>query len=88
MAFNKVEEGEWNVLHALGDGRYRKQGGGGKGRLDRGPMADLRLDSPLPWDHIDTGISKIWLKTDLQRALEVRKTFNDWFACPFNFLPY
>lgn len=27
------------------------------------------LDTPLPWDHIDTGISKQWLKEDLQRAL-------------------
>ncbi len=27
------------------------------------------LDAPLPWDHIDTGISKGWLKEDLQRAL-------------------
>lgn len=45
-------------------------GGGGKGRLDRGALADTRLDAPLPWDHIDTGISKTWLKTDLQRALE------------------
>jgi radical SAM family uncharacterized protein/radical SAM-linked protein len=27
------------------------------------------LDTPLPWDHIDTGISKQWLKDDLQRAL-------------------
>jgi radical SAM family uncharacterized protein/radical SAM-linked protein len=28
------------------------------------------LDAPLPWDHIDTGIDKQWLKTDLQKALE------------------
>ncbi|MEH1874145.1 TIGR03960 family B12-binding radical SAM protein [Nostoc sp.] len=28
------------------------------------------LDIPLPWDHIDTGIDKKWLKEDLQRALE------------------
>lgn len=28
------------------------------------------LDSPLPWDHIDTGIDKNWLKADLQKALE------------------
>ncbi|MGI2902421.1 TIGR03960 family B12-binding radical SAM protein [Tolypothrix sp. VBCCA 56010] len=27
------------------------------------------LDTPLPWDHIDTGIDKKWLKEDLQRAL-------------------
>ncbi|MGJ3247801.1 MAG: TIGR03960 family B12-binding radical SAM protein [Elainellaceae cyanobacterium] len=25
---------------------------------------------PLPWDHIDTGIDKEWLKADLDRALE------------------
>jgi radical SAM-linked protein len=28
------------------------------------------LDDPLPWDHLDTGIDKQWLKDDLQRALE------------------
>ncbi|MDJ1177232.1 TIGR03960 family B12-binding radical SAM protein [Roseofilum capinflatum] len=28
------------------------------------------LDQPLPWDHIDTGISKTWLKEDLKRALQ------------------
>jgi radical SAM family uncharacterized protein/radical SAM-linked protein len=28
------------------------------------------LDAPLPWDHLDTGIDKQWLKEDLQRALE------------------
>ena len=28
------------------------------------------LDAPLPWDHLDTGIDKAWLKEDLQRALE------------------
>jgi radical SAM family uncharacterized protein/radical SAM-linked protein len=28
------------------------------------------LDRPLPWDHIDSGIDKSWLKEDLKRALE------------------
>lgn len=28
------------------------------------------LDAPLPWDHLNTGIDKEWLKADLQRALE------------------
>ncbi|MDJ0716930.1 MAG: TIGR03960 family B12-binding radical SAM protein [Prochloraceae cyanobacterium] len=28
------------------------------------------LDAPLPWDHINSGIEKKWLKEDLQRALE------------------
>ena len=27
-------------------------------------------DAPLPWDHINTGIDKSWLKEDLNRALE------------------
>lgn len=68
--YRQVDNGEWDVLEKTGDERYRGQGGGGKGRLDRGVMADNRLDAPLPWDHIDTGITKFWLKTDLQRALE------------------
>jgi len=28
------------------------------------------LDTPLPWDHINSGIKKEWLKEDLKRALE------------------
>jgi hypothetical protein len=66
----QVEGGNWDVMEKLGDANYRKQGGGGKGRVDRGEFKDERLDAPLPWDHINTGISKEWLKTDLQRALE------------------
>lgn len=31
---------------------------------------DALLDAPLPWDHLDTGIDKRWLKEDLQRALD------------------
>ncbi len=30
----------------------------------------MPTDKPLPWDHLDTGIDKKWLKEDLQRALE------------------
>ncbi|KAG2437314.1 hypothetical protein HXX76_005971 [Chlamydomonas incerta] len=68
--YRQVETGEWDVLEALGDERFRGQGGGGRGRLDRGVLADDRLNMPLPWDHVDTGIAKWWLKADLQRALE------------------
>lgn len=68
--YRQVNNGEWDVMENIGDARYRGQGGGGKGRVDRGSLADSRLDAPLPWDHIDTGISKWWLKTDLQKALE------------------
>lgn len=28
------------------------------------------LDVPLPWDHLNTGIDKEWLKQDLQKALQ------------------
>jgi radical SAM family uncharacterized protein/radical SAM-linked protein len=31
---------------------------------------DNLYDGPLPWDHLDTGINKQWLKEDLQKALE------------------
>jgi len=68
--YRQIDQGEWDVMEKLGDENYRKQGGGGKGRIDRGQFADDRLNAPLPWDHINTGISKEWLKTDLQRALE------------------
>jgi radical SAM family uncharacterized protein/radical SAM-linked protein len=30
---------------------------------------DAALDRPLPWDHINTGIDKTWLKQDLEKAL-------------------
>jgi len=30
---------------------------------------DVALNTPLPWDHIDTGIDKGWLWADLQRAI-------------------
>lgn len=43
------------------DWKYR-QVDQGKGQPD--------LDAPLPWDHLDTGINKAWLKQDLARALE------------------
>jgi len=68
--YRQVDDGEWDVMENLGDERFRGQGAGGKGRVDRGTMADARLDAPLPWDHIDTGIAKWWLKSELQKALE------------------
>lgn len=34
----QVADGEWDVMGAIGDPRFRGQGGGGKGRLDRGPL--------------------------------------------------
>ena len=37
--YRQVENGEWDVLEAVGDARFRGQGGGGKGRVDRGLLA-------------------------------------------------
>ncbi len=42
----------------------------GEWNIMEGSHAPQRLDRPLPWDHIDTGIDKKWLKEDLQRAME------------------
>ncbi|MGF1674121.1 MAG: TIGR03960 family B12-binding radical SAM protein [Rivularia sp. (in: cyanobacteria)] len=41
----------------------------GEWNVMSGSSVDERLDHPLPWDHINTGIEKKWLKEDLQRAL-------------------
>jgi len=38
--------------------------------LSPSPTLPLSLDQALPWDHLDTGIDKNWLKLDLQKALE------------------
>ncbi|NJN06841.1 MAG: TIGR03960 family B12-binding radical SAM protein [Richelia sp. RM2_1_2] len=41
----------------------------GEWNVMQGSSVDERLDRPLPWDHINTGIEKKWLKEDLQQAL-------------------
>ncbi|MEO0835835.1 MAG: TIGR03960 family B12-binding radical SAM protein [Cyanobacteria bacterium J06642_3] len=57
--YRQVENGEWNIFldsennDDLGENRD----------------ASLQLDAPLPWDHINTGIDKNWLKKDLEKAL-------------------
>jgi len=53
--YRQVEAGEWNVMERPGDGEEATR---------------ALLDQPLPWDHINTGIDKNWLKDDLQKALE------------------
>ncbi len=42
----------------------------GEWNVMEGSNVAERLDDPLPWDHIDTGIDRKWLKEDLQRAME------------------
>jgi hypothetical protein len=39
-------------------------------QLNEGARLEALLDAPLPWDHINSGIDKNWLKEDLKRALE------------------
>ena len=56
--YRQVENGEWNIF----DSQLLPDSGRGDSRI--------ATDAPLPWDHINTGIDKQWLKEDLQRALE------------------
>ncbi|MDX2228618.1 MAG: TIGR03960 family B12-binding radical SAM protein [Leptolyngbyaceae cyanobacterium bins.349] len=65
--YRQVESGEWNVFD--GKAGDRSQAAAGEpAALSAGGLAAL-YDAPLPWDHLDTGIDKQWLKDDLQRAL-------------------
>ncbi|MEM7591259.1 MAG: TIGR03960 family B12-binding radical SAM protein [Cyanobacteria bacterium P01_A01_bin.83] len=63
--YRQVENGEWNVFKEVGINKglsrmYEEQGNN---------LGDA-VDAPLPWDHINTGIDKQWLKEDLKRALD------------------
>ncbi|MGQ4648363.1 TIGR03960 family B12-binding radical SAM protein [Lyngbya aestuarii] len=62
--YRLVENGEWNVF--LGKSLEQLPIASSPAQ----PATGNPLDAPLPWDHIDTGIDKNWLKDDLQRALE------------------
>lgn len=52
--YRQVEQGEWNLF---ADDSHPEQ-------------TTSDYDAPLPWDHLDTGIDKAWLKEDLRKALE------------------
>ncbi|MGL5133089.1 MAG: TIGR03936 family radical SAM-associated protein, partial [Planktothrix sp.] len=65
--YRLVESGEWNLIEGIGNtSTSLSNEGTGNGEQDY----QILLDQPLPWDHIDTGIDKNWLKEDLKRALE------------------
>ncbi|MEM6612338.1 MAG: TIGR03960 family B12-binding radical SAM protein [Cyanobacteria bacterium P01_C01_bin.72] len=55
--YRQTENGEWNLFK---DEEIKDQ--------EQGELNDS-LDAPLPWDHINTGIDKQWLRDDLQKAL-------------------
>lgn len=77
--YRQVENGEWNVMGGTTDGLSVPSLQSDPEHLDpehlepEHPEPEHQipnLDAPLPWDHLDTGIDKQWLKADLQRALE------------------
>ncbi|PHJ68281.1 nitrogen fixation protein NifB [Nostoc linckia z18] len=60
--YRQIENGEWNV--------FQKEEQSGEFLTPDSRLATPHsFDAPLPWDHIDTGIDKKWLKEDLERAL-------------------
>lgn len=52
--YRKVESGEWNIFDAQNPEENQNT---------------INYYAPLPWDHLDTGIDKQWLKEDLEKAL-------------------
>ncbi|MBW4560286.1 MAG: TIGR03960 family B12-binding radical SAM protein [Mojavia pulchra JT2-VF2] len=74
--YRQVENGEWNLFHKQ-DKQTISQGNKEDNQnflnfplpSSPPPLDSPFLDTPLPWDYIDTGIDKKWLKEDLQRAL-------------------
>ena len=56
--YRQVENGEWNIFASQTP------------QPTHYPSSHQNLDAPLPWDHLNTGIDKEWLKQDLQRALD------------------
>ncbi|MEG3941130.1 TIGR03960 family B12-binding radical SAM protein [Microcoleus sp. S36b_A3] len=82
--YRQVESGEWNLFQKeeekaegrrqKAEGREIKEDFPNSPHLSHSPSPSptlpLSLDQPLPWDHLDTGIDKNWLKIDLQKALE------------------
>ncbi|MGK7916511.1 MAG: TIGR03960 family B12-binding radical SAM protein, partial [Prochloraceae cyanobacterium] len=60
--YRQVEQGEWNVFE--GRGQKRRV-------VDTSVQeSETNLDNALPWDHLNTGIDKEWLKQDLAKALQ------------------
>jgi radical SAM family uncharacterized protein/radical SAM-linked protein len=77
--YRQVESGEWNLIEGTLQPNNSLNSNStsqpeNSSALIENPLPSLiphpSLDAPLPWDHIDTGIDKQWLKADLQRALE------------------
>jgi radical SAM family uncharacterized protein/radical SAM-linked protein len=63
--YRQVEYGAWNIK-----GESSERGASVSEFTVSASVSASVLEAPLPWDHVDTGIDKQWLKADLQRALE------------------
>jgi radical SAM family uncharacterized protein/radical SAM-linked protein len=66
--YRQVENGEWNVFGSEDSPLPNESTQTAENSELK--TENSKLDAPLPWDHIDTGIDKQWLKDDLHRALE------------------
>ncbi len=81
--------GAWKtaIIDAGLEGKYRKLELGNWSTLEQLSKDDLIkfCNQPLPWDHIDSGITKQWLINDLQRALNLTTvpdcSFNECSSC-------
>lgn len=83
--YRQTEAGEWNVMETVPEDIKGKRGWRDVAReenLDRKTLqpktasieeerqlSSSPLDRPLPWDHIDVGLDKGWLRDELMRAL-------------------
>ena len=63
--YRQVEQGEWNVFTV--NSEQLSVNSEEKIEVENNLQS---LDNSLPWDHLNTGIDKEWLKKDLARALE------------------
>lgn len=95
--YRRSENGEWNIAETTAEEVRGPRGWyvtAREGKLHRKNLlpkseasADFQspLDRPLPWDHIDTGLDKGWLRDELMRALTETLTpdcaFNDCSFC-------
>ncbi|NCO76016.1 MAG: TIGR03960 family B12-binding radical SAM protein [Cyanobacteria bacterium] len=72
--YRQVENGEWNVFETLTPLNPPLEGG--KSEKSKTPslveerVGERLYNMALPWDHLDTGIDKNWLKNDLEKALQ------------------
>ncbi len=75
--YRQVESGEWDLDETMAIATPESESPESESPESKSPESEVInpvmaavLARRLPWDHIDTGIDKQWLKDDLLRALE------------------